>query len=177
MIHQAIHFATKAHEGQVRKVTGTPFIFHPLAVGCLLNDAGEDADTIIAGILHDTVEDTDVTLDDIRERFGEHIANLVAGVTENKTLSWERRKEATIDELQTAAEKVCIVTCADKIHNLQVSMDGIKEEGEDFFVHFKRGYHDQKWYYGKVKDVLERRIPNHPLFKMYKDVYDKVFVS
>src|SRR5690625_166714 len=106
VINQAIYFATKAHEGQVRKVSQSPFIFHPLAVGCILNDAGADEDAIIAGILHDTVEDTDVTLNDIKETFGENIANLVDGCSENKTLSWEQRKQQTIDDLQIACEKV-----------------------------------------------------------------------
>src|SRR5690625_1819366 len=101
----------------------------------MLADAGEAEDTIIAGLLHDTVEDTDVTLNDIKETFGETIANLVDGCSENKTLSWEQRKQQTINDLQTASEKVCIVTCADKIHNLQVSVVGVQAEGEAFFVH------------------------------------------
>lgn len=70
---------------------------------------------------------------------------------------------------------MCIVTCADKIHNLLVSVEGIKEKGEDFFIHFKKGYEDQKWYYGSIKNVLQRRIPNHPLFKVYADVFADAF--
>lgn len=175
MINKAIYFATKAHEGQVRKVSQSPFILHPLAVGCILADAGEPEDTIIAGILHDTVEDTDVTLNDIKEIFNENIANLVAGCSENKELSWEQRKQQTIADLETASEAICIVTCADKIHNLQVSIDGVQQQGEAFFVHFKRGYDEQKWYYGGIKDVLKTRIPDHPLFKIYSGIYDQVF--
>lgn len=175
MIDQAIIFATKAHEGQVRKVNQSPFIIHPLAVGCILADAGEDQDVIAAGILHDTVEDTDVTLEQIREAFGEDVAELVDGCSENKALSWDERKINTIDFLETASEKVCIVTCADKIHNLLVSVEGIREEGEDFFVHFKKGYADQKWYYGSIKNVLQRRIPDHKLLKEYVEVFNEAF--
>lgn len=175
MINKAIYFATQAHEGQVRKVTGTPFILHPLAVGCLLNDVGESEVTIAAGILHDIVEDTDKTLSDIREAFGPTVANIVDGCSENKDLSWEKRKQQTINDLLTASEAVCIVTCADKIHNLQVSVKGIKKEGEDFFVHFNRGYDSQKWYYGSIRNVLEKRIPNHPLFAMYHKIYGEAF--
>lgn len=175
MINQAIIFATKAHEGQLRKVSQSPFIIHPLAVGCKLADAGADEDVVVAGILHDTVEDTDVTLDQIRDEFGDDIAELVDGCSENKELSWEERKANTIEFLETASEKVCIVTCADKIHNLLVSVDGIREKGKDFFIHFKKGYEDQKWYYGSIKDVLQRRISNHPLFQEYADVFDAAF--
>lgn len=177
MLNKAIIFATKAHEGQKRKVDQSPFIMHPLAVGCLLADEGEGEEVVIAGILHDTVEDTDLTMEDIEENFGKSVASIVAGCTENKDLSWEERKQATMLSLETATEEVCIVTCADKIHNLKVSIDGIKTEGEDFFRHFKRAYKDQKWYYGRIKEILEKRIPKHPLFKVYKNLYAEAFES
>ena len=79
-IAKAVDFATKAHEGQKRK-SGDPYIVHPLAVMQILIDWGMDVDTIIAGVLHDTVEDTEVTLDDIKREFGESVAFLVDGVT------------------------------------------------------------------------------------------------
>lgn len=177
MMNEAIIFATKAHEGQLRKVSESPFIMHPLAVGCMLSDAGEDEDVVVAGILHDTVEDTAVTLAQIRETFGHAVAQLVDGCSENKALSWKERKENTIEFLKTASEKVCIVTCADKVHNLSVSVDGIQKLGEDFFVHFNKGYPEQKWYYESIKKVLATRIPNHPLFKTYEKLYEEAFGS
>lgn len=175
MIDQAIIFATKAHEGQRRKVTNSPFILHPLAVGCLLADAGESEAVIVAGILHDTVEDTEVTLAQIKETFGEVVANYVDGCSENKALSWEERKQATIDALAEASREVCLVTCADKIHNLQGSIDGIQEQGKDFFASFNRGYASQKWYYESIRDVLLRRLPSHPLVQRYADVFAQAF--
>ena len=72
----AVELAKKAHEGQLRK-TGEPYIVHPMAVKKILEEWGMDEDTIIAGILHDSVEDTDVRLDDIRKAFGESVAFLV----------------------------------------------------------------------------------------------------
>lgn len=175
MIDKAIYFATKAHEGQVRKVSHSPFIIHPLAVGCLLSDAGEAAEVVAAGILHDTVEDTEVTLAQIEENFGKEVATLVHGCSENKELSWKERKENTIAFLETAPEGVCIVTCADKIHNLQVSVQGIRKDPEGYFRHFKKGYDQQKWYYGSIKNILQKRIPSHPLCKMYVDVFEAAF--
>jgi len=175
MIHKAICVATEAHRGQVRKVSGSPFIFHPLAVGILLSDAGEDEATVIAGILHDTVEDTKVTLREIEEEFGAEVAKIVDGCSENKALPWEARKQETIDALHTASEKVCIVTCADKVHNVKTSIAGIKEKGKNYFANFNRGYDQQKWYYRSIRDVLAKRIPDHSLFKKYCQVYDKAF--
>ena len=79
-IRKAVEFATKAHEGQKRK-SGEPYIVHPKAVMETLIEWGMDEDTVIAGVLHDTVEDTEVTLDDVKKEFGESVAFLVDGVT------------------------------------------------------------------------------------------------
>src|SRR5699024_12553922 len=102
MINQAIIFATNAHKGQVRKVKHTPFILHPLAVGCLLADAGEAEAVIVAGMLYDTVEDTDVTMSEIEEVFGEEVRTIVEGAVKirpcrgksgsiKQSLIWKRR--------------------------------------------------------------------------------------
>ena len=83
-VKRAIEIAKKAHAGQFRK-TGEPYIIHPLAVKKILEEWGMDEDTIIAGVLHDTVEDTDLRLDDIKREFGESVAFLVDGVTKLST--------------------------------------------------------------------------------------------
>ena len=83
-VAKAVEIAKKAHDGQFRK-TGEPYIVHPLAVKKILEEWGMDEDTIIAGVLHDTVEDTNLTLDDIRKEFGEPVAFLVDGVTKLST--------------------------------------------------------------------------------------------
>lgn len=175
MLNKAIIFATKAHKEQLRKVNHSPFIIHPLSVGCMLSDAGEGIDVAVAGILHDTVEDTDVTIEQIREEFGEDVAKIVDGCSENKKLSWRERKRETMEILETSSREVCVVTCADKLHNLMVSVEGIEKEGKNFFAPFNKGYDDQKWYYESIKNILERRIPNHTLLEIYIDVYNKAF--
>ena len=83
-VKRAIEVAKMAHEGQLRK-NGEPYIIHPLAVKKILEEWGMDEDTVIAGILHDTVEDTDLRLDDIKQEFGESVAFLVDGVTKLST--------------------------------------------------------------------------------------------
>src|SRR5579884_1382937 len=79
-IRSAYEVASTAHKGQSR-LSGEPYIEHPLAVAGLLAELNLDADTLCAALLHDTVEDTSVSLEDIRERFGAHVAQLVDGVT------------------------------------------------------------------------------------------------
>lgn len=128
-IKQAIAIATKAHEGQFRK-TGEPYIIHPLAVMKLLEEWNMDEDTIVAGILHDTVEDTELTLKEIEETFGKDVAFLVNGVTK---LSKARAGMKDLDEylpetgdnllkllIATGQDiRVLIIKLADRLHNLR----------------------------------------------------------
>lgn len=81
-IQQAYEFAKNAHEGQVRKFTGNPYIGHPVEVAEILSEYSDDPEVIAAGLLHDVVEDTDHTLDEIRELFGDRVATLVENMTD-----------------------------------------------------------------------------------------------
>lgn len=128
-IHHAVDFATKAHENQFRK-TGEPYIIHPLAVKKILTEWGMDEDTIVAGILHDTVEDTDVTLNDIKTEFGETVAFLVNGVTKLSTArSGMRDIDTYLPETKDnflrlmialgADIRVLIIKLADRLHNMR----------------------------------------------------------
>ena len=128
-IQLAVEVATKAHEGQFRK-TGEPYIIHPLAVKKILEEWGMDEDTIIAGILHDTVEDTNLSLDDIRQLFGDTVAFLVDGVTK---LSTARNGMRDIDTYLPETKdnflrlmialgddiRVLIIKLADRLHNIR----------------------------------------------------------
>lgn len=128
-VKTAIEMATKAHAGQFRK-TGEPYIIHPLAVKKILEEWGMDEDTIIAGVLHDTVEDTDVSLKDIEKEFGESVAFLVDGVTK---LSVARNGMRDLDTYLPETKdnflrlmvalgddiRVLIIKLADRLHNLR----------------------------------------------------------
>ena len=92
-IKKAINFANKAHEGQFRK-SGEPFITHPINVGIILASLKMDADTVIAGLLHDVVEDCDIPLNDVKKKFGNNVGQLVDGVTKLLQLD-EKMKDQT----------------------------------------------------------------------------------
>lgn len=128
-IEKAIEFATRAHEGQLRK-SGEPFISHPLAVEKILESWGMDEDTLVAGVLHDTVEDTSVTLDDIKNEFGESVAFLVDGVTKlSAARSGMRDIDTYLPETRDnflrlmialgADIRVLIIKLADRLHNIR----------------------------------------------------------
>ena len=129
VLDRAISYATAKHEGQLRK-SGEPYITHPLHVAALLVEWGMDLDTIVAGVLHDAVEDTEATLSDINQVFGHDVAFLVDGVTKvSKARSGMRNlesyQEATKDNLTKLLiavgqdVRVIIIKLADRLHNMQ----------------------------------------------------------
>ena len=140
MVDAAIEVAEEAHRGQFRKGSGIPYISHPRAVARILSDAGCSEELVAAGILHDTVEDTSLTLDFIREKFGERVAKIVQGCSEpDKSLPWEQRKLHTVEFLKTAPLEVRTVTCADKLHNLLTIIADYEVMGDDVWDRFSRG--------------------------------------
>ena len=156
-IEEAIEVAAEAHQGQYRKGTDTPYITHPYAVGLILMEAGCTEAVIIAGLLHDTVEDTDLTLEFIQERFGEDIANIVDGCSEDKALRWRARKTERIEALRTASPEICTVTCADKLHNLRTIISEYDLIGDTVWDRFHGGVEDQAWYYRSILGAIADR--------------------
>jgi (p)ppGpp synthase/HD superfamily hydrolase len=158
MIDRAVEFAVRRHAGQVRKGTDVPYVTHPLAVGLMLAMEGCREALIVAGLLHDTVEDTSATLEELRDEFGDEVADLVEGCSEpDKSLSWEDRKRHTHLYLKTAPLDVRIVSCADKLHNVKTMTANYEELGEDLWQRFNRGRDKQKWYFeGLVEGLCGR---------------------
>lgn len=123
-ILSAYQFAEKAHAGQTRS-SGDPYITHPLAVADILLDLGMDTDTICAGLLHDVVEDTDYTLDDIRKQFGQDVAMLVDGVTKMSKIpifDKEQQQASNVRKILLAMShdiRVMIIKLADRLHNMR----------------------------------------------------------
>ncbi len=124
LIHRAYETARHYHEGQFRK-SGHPFITHPLAVAYILAGYGLDAESIAAALLHDTVEDTDLTLDGVREAFGDTVASLIDGVTKLDRIKFGNREEhqaATIRKMVMAMARdvrVLLIKLADRLHNVR----------------------------------------------------------
>ena len=124
LIIDAYHFAESAHEGQKRN-SGEKFFIHPVNVAMILADLNMDTDTIIAGLLHDVIEDTNITYEEISEKFGDEIANLVEGVTKLKKLKYKTKQENQAENLRKMVLamandiRVIIVKLADRLHNMR----------------------------------------------------------
>lgn len=119
LLTKAFEFAAIKHRHQTRKSDNSSYIIHPAGVASLLTDAGiTDSDIIIAALLHDTIEDTDTTLEEISELFNVRIAGIVVQVSDNRSLSQIERKKAQIVHAKTIQYEAKLVKLADKLHNL-----------------------------------------------------------
>lgn len=155
IVEKALAIASKSHEGQYRKKTDIPYITHPVGVGMMLLKYGYSEEIVAAGILHDTVEDTPLTLEEIKREFGAAIAEIVEGCSEpDKSQSWKDRKEHTIEFLKTASRDIRAVACADKLHNIRSIIRDYEHEGEEVWSRFNAGKEQQKWYYTNVVESL-----------------------
>ena len=149
-------FAIKAHKGQIRKSDKEkPMIIHPINVANILSEYGYDDNVVAAAYLHDVIEDTKYTKEDLLNEFNDDIVSLVLGATEeDKSLSWEERKTITIDKVKYLDLRHKAVVCADKISNLEDMRIIFEIKGEKDFSAFKRGFDKQKWYYTEVYNSL-----------------------
>jgi len=126
-ILEAIEFASIAHKGQFRKFPPSiPYISHLMAVAEILSRAGFADEVVIAGLLHDIIEDTRYTAEDVKEKFGDKVLELVLGVTENKSLSWAERKEKYLVNLQAASVEVKAISAADLLANRLSNLLGLR---------------------------------------------------
>lgn len=175
-IQKAIYIATHQHRNQKRKMNDIPYIVHPFSVAWILSEQTKDDDVVIAGLLHDVIEDTHgYGYENIVEDFGDRVARFVNEVTEDKKLEWKDRKEKYIQNFENASEEVLMIATADKIHNLSSIYEGVKETGIDLFdLHFK-SFKDSKWFYESMYNIMERRLENKKLLLEFKRVFDLVF--
>ncbi|MFA6859992.1 MAG: HD domain-containing protein [Clostridia bacterium] len=174
MIQEALKFAVEKHEKQLRKGTNIPYIVHPVEVMKILLENGATEQVVVAGILHDTVEDTKTTIDELKIVFGDEIAKIVAGVSEDKTKTWEERKQHTIVELKNATKEIKLVACADKLSNLKSIFHEKNEIGKKIWERFKRGFKPQKKYYSGLIDSLSD-LGELKMYLELKNVFINVF--
>jgi (p)ppGpp synthase/HD superfamily hydrolase len=174
-IEQAIVRATVLHHFQKRKVSGVPYIVHPYSVAFLLTHYTDDEDVIIAGLLHDVLEDVpEYTETMLREEFGERVFTIVKEVTEDylqggqgKSLpqdsqSWRGRKSRYLENIKNDSQEALLVATADKIHNMRGLIDEYRIHGELVWEKFRRDSQDLLWFYQSASQIIGERL-KHPL--------------
>ncbi|MGH2522646.1 MAG: HD domain-containing protein [Anaerolineales bacterium] len=178
LIDSALIFAARAHAGHKRKATDIPYIVHPVGVMLILLQAGEDDPELLAGaLLHDTVEDTGTTLEQVRAAFGVRVAKIVAGCSEpDKRDTWEARKQHTVAYLKNASRDIQLVSAADKLHNLRSMQNDYAQLGESLWPRFKRGRADIAWYYRSVTaSLMAGELREHPVIRQLEEVVESFF--
>jgi (p)ppGpp synthase/HD superfamily hydrolase len=156
-LEEAMRFAAKAHLGQMRKGSGTPYFEHVVAVALIVDRLGFPEDVVIAGLLHDVVEDTAATLEDLAIRFGKEVSELVRHCTEIKTdeqgnkRPWIDRKRDHLAAIALAPDEARAIILADKLHNL-VSIELDLRENRPVWSLFHAEREQVLGYYRKMID-------------------------
>ena len=159
LLDRAIVFATKAHSGTLRKKDGIPYILHPMEVASIAGGITTDEEVLTAALLHDTVEDTDVTLDTIKSQFGDRVAALVASETEDKRRdrspaeTWMQRKVESLAALRNAVDPgVRVLWLSDKLANMRSFARQYEKEGDRMWKDYNQtDPAQQAWYYRTIE--------------------------
>ena len=181
LLDRAILFAVKAHSGTERRGKGFPYIVHPMEAMEIVATMTSDQELLAAAVLHDTVEDTSVTIEEIRQEFGERIATIVENESdktiENKSEeeSWHERKRAAIERLAKAPHDAKIVALGDKLSNMRAIWRDYKVKGDElwkiFHVTEKK---EHEWHYRGLADSL-RELQDTFAFKEFQSLINEVF--
>lgn len=176
-IQKATDFAIEVHKEQKRKGKDIPYIVHPLGVALILARTGAGEDMIVAGILHDTIEDSagKVTKEDIAKEFGDHVATLVNDVTEqDKSLPWEERKQIALEHIAQTGNDSLLVKSADVLHNMTDLISDLKKEGDSVFERFNAPKEKQFERYTNLVKALEDAWTENPLLPEIKENLEKL---
>ena len=170
-LHAAIALAAKLHEGQFRKdAEQTPYVSHVYGVMCILSKYTTDEDVLIAGLLHDVLEDVKLPYDEkmkiISDNFGEKVLHIVQGVSEEKDPmektdekeTWQDRKNKYLEKLRHERPEVMLVSAADKIHNLISMSQDYEKEGEAIWERFNSPVDKKVWFFEQVAAALQGRL-------------------
>ena len=187
----AVRFAIDRHVNpdgspQLRKGTTVPYLSHLLAVAALVWEAGGDEDQAIAGLLHDTLEDTDATVDELEERFGSDVASLVEACSDGLGIvgardasTWATRKQAYLDHLAHADQRAQLISAADKLHNAtSIVTDAEAELARDGAIQvwgrFNAPPEKILWYYQQVIAALAPGLGDSPILHRLRDTVERM---
>lgn len=174
----AFTFASDEHKNAVRK-SGTPYMSHPMDVASILLKENASYELVIAGLLHDIIEDTDVDIATILSKYGQQVADYVDAVTEpeelrqpatgDKAQNWKERKEHSIRNMANANSDIKLLSCADKLANIRDLISDIRIKGEGFWDKFNAPKEEQQWYYHSMLKAFATGPQNITDTRSYRD--------
>ena len=182
LVSEAIVFAAKAHDGMRRKKSQAPYILHPMEAAVIVGTMTDDQDLIAAAALHDVVEDADITIAQIEQRFGKRVRELVGSETEDKRAdlppaeTWRIRKEESLAVLENTDDMgVLMVWLGDKLANMRSIYRDFKVEGHAMWQRFnQKDVSQQAWYYCSIARLTER-LSDTSAWLEYKTLTELVF--
>ena len=168
-VARALKYASKHHRGQTRKGSDVPCVAHLLAVSALVLEDGGSEREAVAALLHDVVEDTDVSRRDVRKRFGRKVARIVAACTDvdrdgtHTAKNWMKRRRRMLARLldPETSTSVVRVKAADSLANVRSLTVDLRRFGPEVWSNFHAGAVDQLWYFRSVAVIVSVRLPGH----------------
>jgi (p)ppGpp synthase/HD superfamily hydrolase len=178
MIHRALVWASQRHR-EPRKGTDIPYITHPVHVAIILARMGFDEQVLAAAILHDILEDTETTVEELLREFGEQVTGIVQELSEPqfpgrpRKETWSLRKEVKLKMLQEASREALAIVTADRVHNTANILDDIARHGPGVWNRFNSSPEKILEFGRRVLDILRERFP-HPLTEEYARLHQKL---
>ena len=182
LVSEAIAFAVKAHDGMRRKKSNVPYILHPLEAATIVGTMTDDQYVMAGAVLHDVVEDTGVSMEEIEEKFGKRVRELVESETENKRAekpaaeTWRIRKEESLEVLRTTNDiGVLMIWLGDKLANIRSIYRDLQSEGDSMWNKFnQKDVNEHAWYYYSIVK-LTVRLSHTSAWLEFKTLVDLVF--
>jgi (p)ppGpp synthase/HD superfamily hydrolase len=164
LVHAALEKARTAHEGQVRNGSGgMPYVEHPITVAARLDEHGYRGEVLAAALLHDVVEDSNTTLDELREEFGDEVAGMVGALTDDESIdSYRERKAEHRERVAAAKDEALAIYGADKLTNLSTLGAAYAEEGDSVREEFKVPVELKLEIWGEDLGLLREKAPELP---------------
>ena len=181
LLDRAIIFAVRAHAGTERRGKGFPYIVHPMEAVEIVATMTPDQELLAAAVLHDTVEDTDVTIEQIRTEFGERVASFVAAESDephqrpDSVENWRDRKQAAINRIARASRDAKIVALGDKLSNMRAIARDYALQGDALWDLFHaKDPKDHEWHYRGLADALSE-LNDTFAYKEFENLINQVF--
>ena len=180
-LDKALIFAIKAHSGVERRGKDLPYIVHPMEAVAIVATMTKDQEILAAAALHDVIEDTEYTVENIRKEFGERVANLVSSETDlvvegkSESDSWKERKQYAIERLAKLDRDAKIVSLGDKLSNARAMLQDYEELGEELWNKFHVNDPKlHKWHYEGLRDSLSE-LKGTYAYEEFCEIIDKLF--
>ena len=171
-----LHFIFIAFKGLKRKKEDIDLVFHSVMVGNMLKNIVFSENIVYTGYLHDIIEDTKYSYEDLKERYGKELADNVQKLSENtKILNYKERKEEFINRLKTYNNNLILVELADKLQNLVSDYSLFLSLGKDALPTEAKTYEEIKWFYTELKKIFNEKLEENSLLEKYNDIYEKYF--